>query len=149
MKKPMAFLLSIVLCLNLCACGASAEINSGTTTKTDDISKKSQSQIIDEMLQGVWYWEDEVASEEFYFDKGRFSYDIFVKAAPEGGGFSTGSYSIKDGYIRIGIDRDRDVILLYPYEFEDGELIFTRKIDSGYDAGTTRVYRKQYGFSED
>ena len=147
MRRLVAWCLLMLICLALCACDLGEDEKTTTNTSTKAKVSLSSPESIDKMLQGVWYWEDDECSEELYFDKGRYSYDFFIKNAPEAYGFHTGSYSIKDGYIRIGSDSEH--IVLFPYEISNGELIFKRKIDSGRDAGVTRVYRKQYGFSED
>ena len=79
----------------------------------------------------------------FAFSNGSFSYKTHLDNVPGSGSENSGSYEIGDGYIRLVFKNGfvNDITC----ELSGTNLILSKYIDSGADAGTTRIYEKDYG----
>ena len=150
MKKIIALLLALVLCLSLAACGGTSAPAPAPTETPQPIPaatevKLSMSDIIDPILQGEWTFHDANTgfNEIFIFENGSFRYKTYLDGVPTSGTETGGTYRVEDGYIASVFENGYENTL--DYSFSGATLILSKYIDSGVDAGTTRIYTKRDG----
>lgn len=162
MKKATAFFMVLVLCVSMAACGSSyaeqeeieseaTEVSislrgSGETEAEATEARVSLNDSIDAILQGSWSFHDEETgfNEIFSFNNGDFTYKTYLDNISGSGSENSGSYEIGDGCIRLVFKNGfvNDIA----YEVSGADLILFKYIDSGADAGTTRMYEKDHGY---
>lgn len=140
MRKALSLALTLGVILVLCACGSNS-------TKTEPtVPSISLSDSVEAILQGSWSFHDGETgfNEIFSFSNGSFSYKTHLDNFPGSGSENSGSYEIGDGYIRLVFKNGfvNDITC----ELSGTNLILSKYIDSGADAGTTRIYEKDYGY---
>lgn len=144
MRKTVSFLLALAVIISLSACG-SGSVESKATEPKSTKAGISLSDSIDALLQGSWSYHDETGYNEiFSFSNGNFSYKTHLDNIRDSGSENSGSYEIGDGYIRLVFKNGyvNDITC----ELSGTNLILSKYIDSGADAGTTRVFVKDYGY---
>lgn len=140
MRKALSLVLTLGVILVLCACGSN-------NTKTEPtVPSTSLSDSVEAILQGSWSYHNEETglNEVFTFRNGSFSYKTHLDNIPGSGSENSGSYEIKDGYIKTvfanGFENELE------YELNGTNLVLSKYINSGVDAGNTRVYEKDYTY---
>jgi len=150
-KKACLFLaLSIALLLS--ACGKeetlpSKETEAVSIEPVQPISipeRNFDTQKVEEFLQGTWTYFDTTlgSKEEYCFDRGSIELMYVLDIAPDNPHCSEGSYEIFDGYIELYFPKT-DYTNTMSYDWLGNELVLYWYVDTGADAGNTRVYQKQ------
>lgn len=139
MRKLISLVLILGIILALSACG-------NDSTKSESIGTSvSETDSIETILQGSWSYHDETGfNETFTFSNGDFRYKTSLDNIPGAGSDTGGSYEIGEGYITLIFEND--FINRITYERNGDDLTLSVYSDSGADAGTTRIYEKDYGY---
>lgn len=139
MKNAISLVPAMCIVLLLCACGSDSEKSAPVETSV------SIADTIDTILQGSWSYHDETGfNETFSFNNGDFSYKTSLDNIPGAGSNTGGSYEIEDGYISLTFEND--FVNQISYELNGNDLILSIYSKSGADAGTTRIYEKDYTY---
>lgn len=139
MKNAISLVLVMCIVLLLCACGSDG-VKSAPVETTVSIANT-----IDTILQGSWSYHSETGfNETLSFNNGDFSYKTSLDNIPGAGSNTGGSYKIEDGYISLTFEND--FVNQITYELNGNDLILSMYSKSGADAGTTRIYEKDYGY---
>ena len=124
MKRILAMILALVLCLGLCACGE---------------SQPTEEEVKDAIIQNDWI--GSTVNEEGYETKFRVTfmnnYDAKLYRKYLGSGFDytwEGTYEITDDQIIIS-DSLNDVDFFIDYTYEDGEIYLTLNDRGGFGEG--------------
>lgn len=140
MRKAISLVLVLCIISILCACG------NDRTKPEPTVPSISLSDSVEAILQGSWSYQDVETgfNEVFTFRNGSFSYKTHLDNIPSSGSENSGSYEIKDGYIKTvfanGFENELE------YELNGTNLVLSKYIDSGADAGNTRIYEKEYTY---
>lgn len=96
---------------------------------------------IEQCLQGTWayFHEDTGYGEILEFDNGQLYYTSYVAADRSKDSHITGTYRITDENLITTLN---DFDTHFDYELKDGRLSFSWFIESGADAGNTRIFRQ-------
>lgn len=159
MKKVLALILALALCVSLCACGKTTDEYGNIVDKSTAKPNKSQKsdtsmEVIAEaepeqeedplleveaLLQGSWecYNEEHGFGEIFVFDNGQLKYTSYVSADRSKDHVVYGTYRVTEDNVITTLS---DYNAYLDYAVSGGRLSLSWYIDSGADGGETRVY---------
>lgn len=144
MKKIFAILL--LLGLLLPGCGQEEEAwekapEAPASTETAAAFDPAQ---IDALLQGTWTYRDSAqgSNMEISFENGSAVFKSWLDAASDKVTVSPAAYSVEEGYVDLYFTAT-DYHNRMEYDWVGNVLVLCEYIDSGADAGNTRIYQKQ------
>lgn len=135
MQRRKIVLLLIMSMLILSACAKTEEKKSSVN------QTQSEEENIEKALNGTWELSNSTIDfgEELCFDNGTVTYAAYVLSNKDNASESAGVYSVSNHQIKVNINGH---ITYFNYSYENDELILSRTMDDGADAGETRIYKK-------
>ncbi len=140
MKRFLILFVSAMLCLCLCACGSSdSDLPAEEQHAQAAVPTANPLLHVEELLQGTWEYYDESIGfgEIFVFKNGSVDYTAYVSAARDNDSNVSGSYRVSDSSITTVLNGHETHL---DYEIDGDRMALMLYVDSGRDAGSTRVY---------
>lgn len=135
MKNILFIILSFTLIIGMTACSKNSEKQNNTNNTQGEEEK------IESELKGTWELSNSTINfgEELTFNNGKVACKSYVSSTKNNPSESSGEYSISNNQIIVEINGH---VTSFDYSYENDELILSRKIEEGADAGETRIYKK-------
>lgn len=145
MRRWIAFALAAAMVIIFTGCGKEeADWEKGAAAEASPQTTAAPAVDIEQQLQGQWLYYDSTSGsyDVMEFRNGTVICTSWLESVPEKMTVSEATYTV-DG---CGIDMyfpKTDYHNRFDYSWVGSELVLSRYIDSGYDAGNTRIFQKQ------